>query len=109
MSIDLPNVIDAYFKADKKGNAEAISECFTLHATVVDEGNTYIGRDAIRQWMANASTKYTYTVEPFSLAEEGGRTVVTSHLVGDFPGSPVDLRYFFVLKDGMIAELEIVP
>lgn len=109
MSIDLPEVIDAYFKADKKGNAQAISECFTPDAVVVDEGNTYTGRDAIRQWMANASIKYTYTVEPFALTEEAGRTVVTSHLVGNFPGSPVDLRYFFILKDGMIAELEIVP
>jgi uncharacterized protein (TIGR02246 family) len=109
MSIDLPEVIAAYFKADKKGNAQAISECFTPDAVVVDEGNTYTGRDAIRQWMANASTKYTYTVEPYVQAKEGGRTVVTSHLVGNFPGSPVDLRYFFVLKDGMIAELEIVP
>lgn len=109
MSIDLPEVIDAYFKADKKGNAKAISECFTQDAVVTDEGNTYTGRDSIRQWMANASTKYTYTVEPFAQAEEGGRTVVTSHLVGNFPGGPVDLRYFFILKDGMIAELEIVP
>lgn len=109
MSIDLPGVIEAYFKADKKGNAQAISECFTQDAVVVDEGNTYTGRGAIRQWMANASTNYTYTVEPFALVEEGGRTVVTSHLVGNFPGSPVDLRYVFVLKDGIIAELEIVP
>lgn len=109
MSIDLPEVIDAYFSADKKGNAQAISECFTPDAVVVDEGNTYTGRDAIRQWMANVSTKYTYTVELFALAEEGGRTIITSRLVGNFPGSPVDLRYFFALKDGMIAELEIVP
>ena len=109
MNIDLPEVIDAYFKADKKGNAKAISECFTQDAVVVDEGNTYNGRDAIRQWMGTASTNYTYTVEPFALAQEDGRTVVTSHLVGNFPGSPVDLRYSFVLKDGIIAELEIVP
>ncbi len=109
MSIDLPEVIDAYFKADKKGNAQAISECFTQDAVVVDEGNTYAGRDAIRQWMANASTQYTYTVEPFALSQEDGRTLVTSHLVGNFPGSPVDLRYLFVLDGDKIAELEIVP
>ena len=108
MSIDLPDAIDAYFSADKTGNAQALSELFTQDATVVDEGNTYQGRDAIRQWMANASTQYTYTVEPFDIAEEGQRTIVTSHLVGNFPGSPVDLRYFFVLRGDKIAELEIV-
>ncbi|MFG6559719.1 nuclear transport factor 2 family protein [Sulfitobacter sp. 1A15299] len=109
MSIELPEAIDAYFSADKKGDAQAIAEGFTQDATVIDEGNTYTGRDAIRQWMANASTQYTYTVEPFDIAEDGQRTIVTSHLVGNFPGSPVDLRYFFVLRGGKIAELEIVP
>lgn len=109
MSIELPGPIAAYFSADRKGNAQAISECFTQDAVVVDEGNTYTGRDAIRQWMANASTQYTYTVEPFAIVEENGKTTVTSHLVGNFPGSPVDLRYFFVLDGEKIAELEIVP
>ncbi|WP_338240475.1 nuclear transport factor 2 family protein [Aurantiacibacter hainanensis] len=109
MTIALSSAIAAYFSADKKGDAKAISECFTLDAVVIDEGNTYTGRDAIRQWMANASTQYTYTVEPFALSEEDRRIVVTSHLVGNFPGSPVDLRYFFVLQDEKIAELEIVP
>jgi ketosteroid isomerase-like protein len=109
MTIQLPDVITAYFAADRKADADAISDCFTPEAVVVDEGNTYTGRDAIRQRMANASTQYTYTVEPFALAEEGGRLVVTSHLVGNFPGSPVDLRYRFVLDGDKIAELEIVP
>ncbi|SES37854.1 conserved hypothetical protein [Tranquillimonas rosea] len=109
MSVELPNAIDAYFSADNKGNAQAIAEVFTQDATVIDEGNTYTGRDAIRQWMANASTQYTYTVEPFDIAEDGQRTIVTSHLVGNFPGSPVDLRYFFVLRGDKIAELGIVP
>lgn len=109
MTIQLPDAIARYFAADKQGKAEAISQCFTPDAVVVDEGNTYTGRDAIRQWMANASTQYTYTAEPFALTEEDGRTVVTSHLVGNFPGSPVDLRYSFVLDGDKIAELEIVP
>jgi len=109
MTINLPNAIATYFAADKKGSAKEISECFTKDAVVVDEGNTYTGQDAVRQWMANASTQYSYTSEPFSIAQEGGRTVVTSHLVGNFPGSPVDLRYFFVLRGDKIAELEIIP
>ncbi len=109
MAIKLPNPIAEYFAADRKANADAISQCFTADATVIDEGNTYAGRDDIRQWMANASTLYTYTVKPFAVAEEGGRTVVTGHVAGNFPGSPVDLRYFFVLQRDRIASLEIVP
>lgn len=109
MTVQLPNVIAGYFAADRKGKAEATSECFTPDAVVIDEGNRYVGRGAIRQWMANASTQYSYTVEPFEVAEGDGRIVVTSHLVGNFSGSPVDLRYCFVLHGDSIAQLEIVP
>ncbi len=107
MAIELPSAIADYFAADQGRNAEEVSKCFKAHAVVKDEGQTFSGRDAIRQWKADSSRKYTYTVEPFSVANEGERTVVTSHLVGDFPGSPIDLRYLFVLADDKIAELEI--
>ena len=108
MSIQLPHPIATYFANDNKGNTKAIAACFTEGAVVIDEGHTYSGRDAVRQWMANASTKYTYTSDPFSITEKGGEITVTSHLVGDFPGSPVDLRYLFVLDGDMIARLEIL-
>lgn len=35
--------------------------------------------------------------------------IVTAHLTGNFPGSPVDLRYAFTLSGDKIARLEIVP
>jgi hypothetical protein len=109
MAIELPKPIANYFAADAGQSAEAIAECFSPAAVVKDEGDTYMGRDAIRQWKDRSSAKYTYTVEPFSIASEHDRMIVTSHLVGDFPGSPTDLRYFFILKGGKIAELEIAP
>ena len=107
-SLDLPKPIAAYFTADK-GDAKAISQCFTQNAVVKDEGHTYKGRAAIKQWKTDASTKYEYTSEPFVCEEKDGKTVVTSHLVGKFPGSPVDLRYFFGLEGDKIASLEIIP
>ncbi|MBM0171152.1 nuclear transport factor 2 family protein [Altererythrobacter sp. C41] len=109
MAIDLPRPIADYFEADKGLNAEAVAACFAPVAVVRDEGHSYAGRDAIRRWKDQSSAKYTYTAEPFSIADEDGRIVVTCHVVGDFPGSPVDLRYFFALDGGEIAELEIVP
>lgn len=107
--IDLPDAIAAYFAADRKGDAAAIARQFKPDAIVVDEGNRYVGRDAIRQWIANASTQYSYTVEPFAVARHAERTVVTGRLVGNFPGSPIDLRYCFDLDGEAIARLEIVP
>ena len=109
MAIELPKAVADYFAADKGGNAEAVSRCFTETAIVKDEGNTHAGRDAIRRWMADSAMRYTYTVEPFAVATEGNRAVVTSHLTGNFPGRAVDLRYFFTVDGDKIAELEIIP
>ena len=109
MPVVLPDVGREYFEADKAVDPEAIAQCFAEDAVVIDEGNTYAGREAIRQWMANASSKYTYTVKPIAIAPENGRIAVTGHLVGDFPGSPVDLRYIFAFAGDKIAELQIVP
>ncbi len=107
MAIGLPQTIADYFAADRQKSGEAVAACFTDNATVLDERHTYVGRAAIRQWKTDSSDKYTYSIEPFSIATEGERTIVVSHLVGDFPGSPVDLRYGFVLDGQKIAMLEI--
>ena len=108
MPIDLPNQISSYYQADLR-DGSAVSEYFTEDAVVRDEGNTYLGRKAIHEWKTVTSRRYTYTVEPFALEEVEGKTVVTAHVVGNFPGSPVDLRYFFGLKGDKIASLEIKP
>ena len=104
----LPEPIAAYFDADKR-DVEAISRCFTDNAVVKDEGQTHTGISAIRRWKAAASTKYTYTSEPFAAEQRDGMTVVTSRLTGNFPGSPIDLRFLFRLERRKIAFLEIVP
>ncbi len=107
-SLNLPKPIAAYFTADK-GDAEAVSQCFTENAVVKDEGHTYKGRAAIKQWKTVTSAKYEYTSEPVACEEKDGKIVVTSHLVGNFPGSPVDLRFFLKLEGDKIASLEIIP
>ena len=109
MDVQLPRPIAGYFEADRGRNAVAVVAWFTDEAVVKDEGRTHAGREAIRRWKAEASTEYAYTVEPFAIATDAGRTVVTSHVVGNFPGSPIDLRYVFQLDGDWIAELEIAP
>jgi SnoaL-like domain len=106
-SLNLPKPIAAYFAADK-GDSETLSRCFTDNAVVKDEGHTYEGRAAIKKWKTDASTKYEYTSEPFACEQKDGKTVVTSRLTGNFPGSPVNLRYLFELEGDKIASLEII-
>lgn len=107
MPINLPKPIDRYFAADT-GDSDAVARCFTDNAIVKDENHTYNGLVAIKQWKTESSKKYTYTSEPFACAEEDGKTIVTSRLTGNFPGSPVDLRFFFGLEGEKIAFLEII-
>ena len=107
-SLSLPKPIAAYFTADK-GDGDAVSRCFTEDAVVKDEGHTYKGRAAINQWKTGTSAKYEYTSEPFAWEQKEGKTVVTSRLTGNFPGSPVDLRFSFKLEGDKIASLEIIP
>jgi hypothetical protein len=107
MAVDLPQPIARYFDADRSADPTAISQLFTEAATVRDEGQDYVGRKAIQGWKVASSTKYTYTAEPIAFSCEAGTTLVTSHLTGDFPGSPVDLRYVFQVDGPHISRLEI--
>ena len=108
MSLDLPEPIAAYFHADQR-DGDAVARCFTKQAVVEDEGQTHCGLDAIRAWKIAASAKYAYTSVPFAVELKDGRHTVTSRLTGNFPGSPIDLRYLFRLEHGKIARLEITP
>ncbi|WP_027583931.1 nuclear transport factor 2 family protein [Bradyrhizobium sp. Ai1a-2] len=108
MSLDLPVPVSAYFAADRRGG-DAIAQCFSEAGVVKDEGRKHEGHAAIAQWKANASAKYNYTSEPFAVEERDGNIIVAAHVVGDFPGSPIDLRYFFGLDGDKIASLEILP
>lgn len=108
MTLRLPKPVAAYFAADKI-DGEALCQCFTETAVVKDEGHTHLGRAAIKQWKAEASAKYQYTCEPSAYEQKGEKHVVTCRLTGNFPGSPVDLRFFFVLEGDKLASLEVIP
>ena len=109
-TLNLPEPIAAYFDADKRGDADAVASCFTKEAVVKDEGHKArrsggdpevedrgVGKVLVRQPAPRRASRRT------------GRYVVTSRLTGNFPGSPIDLRYAFRLERGQIVSLEITP
>jgi ketosteroid isomerase-like protein len=106
--LDLPAPVAAYFVADATG-AEAVAECFTDGAVVIDERQEYRGRTAIARWKAEASAKFRYTVERLGVHVSGDQTTVAGRVTGDFPGSPVELQYHFTLEGDKITRLEIAP
>jgi hypothetical protein len=103
---NLPKPIAAYFQADRHGG-DAVSRCFTKNAVVRDEGHTHTGLAAITAWKTAASARYSYTSEPLAVEQKDGRYIVTCRLTGNFPGSPIELRYAFGVERGKIASLEI--
>ena len=107
MSVHLPTPVGLYVEIENSGDIEALSECFAYNATVRDEGHTYEGLAAIKEWKADTKKKYNHTVAPLEVADRDGKTVLKAKLTGTFPGSPVTLEFSFVLEDGKIVSLEI--
>ena len=107
MTVTLPKALAEYFAAANTDDADRVAACFAADAVVRDEGRDIRGRDAVRAWAAEVRRKYRFHAEVMAVEEAAGRTVVTAHLTGDFPGSPVDLRYRFKLGGPDIIALEI--
>ena len=106
----VPDVVGQYQDAHDRHDVETALAAFAPDGRVTDDGHEYRGEDEIRDWLARASTEFTYTRTLIGAeAIDANSWLVTNHLEGDFPGGVVDLRYRFVLDDGRISELEIAP
>ena len=106
---EIRNTIARYTWCGDFGDADGFVACFTEDAVVKDEGRTHHGRAGIRKWKADVSAKFQYATEPLACEQTDGRCVVTCKITGNFPGSPVVLRFFFGLEGDKIASLEIIP
>jgi hypothetical protein len=109
MSIELPAPIAEYFAAENSDDAEALTACFSPDAVVRDEGRRIQGIAAIKTWKREGKAKYQHKIKVIAADEANGETVVRGLVSGNFPGSPIELAFAFVLKDGMIAALEVRP
>src|SRR5260221_14327599 len=106
MSIQLPAPIEHYIQIENSGALEAVPECFATDAIVRDEGQTFEGVAAIKNWMAATRKKYGHTVAPLECAERGGQGVLMARLAGRFPGSPNTVSFIFGLPRGKIHSVE---
>ena len=69
MSIQLPEPIEHYIRIENSGALEAVSDCFDADAIVRDEGNSFVGVVAIRNWMATTKQKFGHTVAPLEFVD----------------------------------------
>ncbi len=103
----LPGPVAAYVAGANAQDIDAVTACFSESAVVRDEGKNRQGIAAIREWAEEVSKKYQPAVEVLDAVHTDGRTILTGRVSGNFPGSPIDLRYAFTLSGGKIARLEI--
>ena len=102
-----PSVIHHFLEGTADRDVDVL---FSDDATVVDEGQTRRGRDAIRAWRAEVASKYTYTTEVRAISNpEPGRYVVDGRITGDFPGGVADLSWDFTVAEDRIRRLVIAP
>ena len=103
-------LVDRYFAADSRRDADAIVELFTDDAVVIDEGKTRRGTAEIRDWQDHAASEYQYTTTVLDRVPDGDTAcAVTVRLDGNFPGGTADLTFDFLLADGLISALTITP
>jgi ketosteroid isomerase-like protein len=104
----LPDTLRRYFAAQNRHDPEGMTDCFAPDAEVRDEGGTYVGREAIRQWKVETIAKYGISIEPLTATDRADELTVTARVAGNFPGSPADLTYDFgVDGSGLIRRLAI--
>jgi hypothetical protein len=106
MNMELPPVIAAFFHATNTRDFGNFLSLFTADAHVNDEANDHYGAE-IAAWIDRATADTKPTADVTDISREGEQFVVTAGISGNFPGSPIQLRYYFTLKDAKIATLLI--
>ncbi|MBO1752527.1 nuclear transport factor 2 family protein [Actinotalea sp. BY-33] len=106
----LPATIRAYLSAHEARDVEAALRAFGPRAVVVDQGQTFRGTSAIRDFLREAGAPFSYTIELVGARQvDDTRWVATNRLEGDFPGGVAELDYRFTLDGDVITELVIGP
>jgi ketosteroid isomerase-like protein len=103
----LPAAVTRYLEAANRFDALVAADCFTADATVHDENQEFVGRDAIRAWVAETSRKYRPVFTVMRATVNAAAVSLSVAVSGQFPGSPVTLDYRLRFRDGKIVTLTI--
>lgn len=103
--MNLPHIISELVKAQNDFDSAAYANCFAEHAAVFDEGKTHNGKAEIESWIDKANKEYHATMEPVDYDEK--ENMLSAKTSGNFPGSPIVLKYHFKLSEGYIQSLKV--
>ncbi|MER7556648.1 nuclear transport factor 2 family protein [Nocardioides sp. NPDC126508] len=104
----LPTTVRDFFAAHVVHDADTASSFLTDDAVIVDQDETFRGREAVHAFLRDAGSEFEYTTEQIGARRiDDAHWVLTVRLEGTFPGGVAELDYRFTLQDGLVAELVI--
>jgi ketosteroid isomerase-like protein len=104
----LPITIRDFLAAHIVHDADTASSFLAEDAVVVDQAETFQGRDKVHAFLRDAGSEFEYTTEQIGARQVADdHWVVTLRLEGTFPGGVAELDYRFALREGLIADLVI--
>jgi len=104
----LPTTVREFFAAHVVHDADTASSFLTEDAVIVDQDETFRGRQEVHAFLRDAGSEFEYTTEQIGARRvDDTHWVVTVRLEGTFPGGVAELDYRFALRDDLIAELVI--
>lgn len=106
-TMNLPITLAKYVEASNAHDTAATVKLFSESAVVHDDGAELCGREAIQAWIEETTRKYQAQLVPLDLQESSDHLVLRGRVSGNFPGSPIELDFDFVLAEDKIVRLAI--
>lgn len=107
MTLRISPLLETFVTATNNHDGAALAACFVDDGVVHDEGTTHRGHAAIRAWFETVVRKYRFTIVASNVETSYDETVLTTRVTGEFPGSPIELRYCFNIGEERIRGLSI--
>ena len=104
----LPTTVRDFLAASNVHDAGTASSFLVEDVVIVDQNETFRGRDEVHAFLRDAGAEFEYTTEQIGARRvDDDHWVVTLRLEGTFPGGVADLDYRFTLRGNLVAELVI--
>ena len=104
----LPTTVRDFLAASTVHDADTASVFLAEDVVVLDQGETFRGREEVHAFVRDAGSEFEYTTEQSGARRvDEAHWVVTLRLEGTFPGGVAELDYRFTLRENLITELVI--
>ncbi len=103
----VPQVLVDFVTAQNEFNINEYVQSFADDAVVHDEGHDYHGKSEIKRWNEATNKKYRTRLEPIDFLEKENESILMVMVSGTFDGSPLPLKYHFVIKENKIKSLRV--